>query len=76
MVNKIEITPDGNCFYHCVSEILYDTEDKHNLIRMLIYAYAISNINEIIEFQPIVEIKRNVCIDTNTYIWIINENKY
>ena len=22
MVNKIEITPDGNCFYRCVSKIL------------------------------------------------------
>ena len=76
MVNKIEITQDGNCFYRCISEFLYDTEDKYNLIRMAIYTYAISNINEITQFQPTVEIKRNRFIDTKTYIINMNQNKF
>ena len=43
---------------------------------MAIYSYALSNINEISEFQPNVEIERNVYIDTKTYIRKMNENKF
>ena len=40
MVYKIIITPDGNCFFRSLSEFLYNTEEKYNIIRMVIYMYA------------------------------------
>ena len=76
MVYKITITPDGNCFFRSLSEFLYNTEEKYNIIRMVIYMYAKCNVDVISEFQPNVEIKRNNYIDTATYINNMGKDKY
>ena len=55
-VNIINITPDGNCFFRCISEFLFGTEEKYHLIRLSIYSYAKIYKKEIADFQPNVEI--------------------
>ena len=67
-VYKIYITGDGNCFFRCVSDFLYQTEEKYNLKRMAIFKYDITYINEITDFQPDVKINPNAYIDTRIYI--------
>ena len=48
----------------------------YTLIRIGIYTYAKTYINEISEFQPNLEISKNKYLDTPTYIRNMGEDKY
>ena len=42
MVRRIQISPEGNCFYKSISMFLYGKEEEYKLIRLAIYTYALS----------------------------------
>ena len=64
----IDVPGDGNCFYYAISKFLFATILYHNILRKAIASYCSNNINEIINFQPNVEIRKNVFISTEEYI--------
>ena len=74
-LNIVQIIPDGKCYFRCVSQFLYQNESQYNLIRMAIYTYAVSYIEEICAFQPNVEINPNVYLPTKAYIKQMCNNK-
>ena len=75
LIKIVDVNPDGNCFFRCVSQFLFETEEKFNLIRLAIYTYAKANLDNIVEFQPTVEISNNKYIDTSIYIKNMGCNK-
>ena len=75
LLNITTITPDGNCFFRCLSQFLYQTEEKYKIIRMAIFTYARTNINTISEFQPTVELTNHKFINTHEYIYNMGKNK-
>ena len=75
LIKIVDVNPDGNCFFRCVSQFLFETEEKFNLIRLAIYTYAKANLENIVKFQPTVEISINKYMDTSTYIKNMGCNK-
>ena len=73
MLDIVYITPDGYCYFRALSQFLFQTESKYNLLRMAIYTYAKQNIDIISNFQDSVEISPNKFISTRHYniIWVI-----
>ena len=56
-INIFKVDSDGNCYYRCLSQFLYDTPEKHPEFRNIIYQFCNSNKDVITEFQPQVEIR-------------------
>ena len=56
-INIFKVDSDGNCYYRCLSQFLYDTREKHAELRNIIYQFCNSNKDVITEFQPQVEIR-------------------
>ena len=75
MLYIVYITPDGNCYFRALSQFLFQTESKYNLLRMTIYTYAKQNIDFISNFQDSVEISPNKFISTRHYIYNMGNNK-
>ena len=67
--NITRITPDGNCFFRSLSQFLYQTEEKYNIIRMLFLLMQKS------EFQPTIELTNHKFIKTYEYIYSMGNNK-
>lgn len=75
-ISFITVASDGNCYYRCLSNFLYDTDQKHKELRNIIYEFCNSNKEMIAEFQPQVEIRNNTLINTLDYIQNICNNKF
>ena len=75
-INFITVASDGNCYYRCLSNFLYDTDQKHKELRNIIYEFCNSNKKIIAEFQPQVEIRNDTFINTLDYIQNICNNKF
>ena len=73
-INFVNVNPDGNCFYYCLSEFLFSNSLHHRFIRNAVSLFCKKNKEKIIEFQRDVEIRNNIFISTDEYINLIGNN--
>ena len=67
----IEIIPDGNCFFRCLSRLVYGTQEHFNEMRCRIVIDSISNMNDYLNNDYLMRsakhghIKKNKCPPVN-----------
>ena len=73
--NIIDVEPDGNCYYRCLSLFLYGIEDYHSNLRQIIAFFCKEKYLIIKNFFDTVEIRKDKYIDLEKYIDLIAIDK-